>query len=495
MASPSLIFRVRRLLTSFITGQVTHAATLFPGETLDSSFKPVTQKKEFREVPRGISLSTATAIVVANMVGTGVFTSLGFQVIDIHTGFAVMMLWAIGGFCALCGAMAYGELASALPRSGGEYHFLSKVFHPAVGFVAGWTSVTAGFAAPVALSGMAFGQYFQAVIPGISPLLPSVAVVWCVSLIHLHSIRAGSNIQNFLTWPKVFLIALFIGAGFIFGVPQPILFTPAHGDLHTILSAPFAVSLVYVMYAFSGWNAATYIVGEVRDPERNVPRSLLLGTGIVLGLYLGLNAMFLYTTPLPELQGQLEVGVIAGRHLFGPVGARIIGALICLVLVSSISSMVWIGPRVAMTMGEDLRALHFLARKTRTGVPFAASLAQLLLTSLLLFTATFKTVLLYVQFTLILSSFLTVLGLMVFRFMNPDRAHPHRTLGYPVPPLIFLGISGFMMFYLVKSTPVESAAGLATMLLGLLVYFISPKTSQPQNNPPHRPDSPIDLIR
>lgn len=409
------------------------------------------------------------------MVGTGVFTSLGFQITDIHSGFVLMMLWVVGGLCALCGAMSYGELASALPRSGGEYNFLSKVFHPAIGFVAGWSSATAGFAAPVALSSMAFGQYFQSVIPGVSPLILSLTVVWIITLIHLHSINAGSKIQNFLTWPKVVMISGFVAAGFIFGHPQPLSFLPIHGDAHLIMSAPFAVSLVYVMYAFSGWNASTYIVGEVRNPERNVPRSLLFGTLIVLVLYLGLNLMFLYTTPLNELQGKLDVGVITGRHLFGNIGARLIGALICLVLVSSISSMIWIGPRVAMTMGEDVQFLHFLSRKTKQGVPAAACLMQLLLTTLLLFTATFKIILVYVQFTLILGSFLTVLGLLVFRFKNPDLTHPHRVLVYPLTPLVFLGISGFMMFYIVKTTPMESMAGLGTMLLGLLIYIISPK--------------------
>ena len=428
-----------------------------------------------RNIHPGISLATATAIVVANMVGTGVFTSLGFQIIDLHSGFTLMMLWVVGGLCALCGALCYGELASAFPRSGGEYNFLSTVFHPSIGFLAGWTSATAGFAAPAALSAMAFGQYFQAVIPGSSPLITSVAIVWIISLVHLHSIGAGSKIQNFLTWPKVLMIVTFVAAGFIFGHPQPISFIPVKNDLHLILSNPFAISLVYVMYAFSGWNASTYIVGEVRDPHRNVPRSLLFGTLIVMALYLGLNMMFLYTTPIEQLQGKLEVGVIVGRYLFGNIGGRLTGALICLVLLSSISAIVWIGPRVSMIMGEDVRALRFLSRKTNRGVPAAASLMQLLLTTLLLFTATFNIVLIYVQFTLILCSFLTVLGLMIFRFKTPTLVHSNRVPGYPFTPLIFLGISGYMMFHIVMTTPMESAAGLGTLLLGFLIYFISPK--------------------
>lgn len=411
------------------------------------------------------------------MIGTGVFTSLGFQVVDIRSGFALLMLWVVGGICAFCGALAYGELASALPRSGGEYHFLSKLFHPSVGFVAGWTSATAGFAAPVALSAMAFGQYFQSIMPGSPPLMLSLAVVWIITLVHLHSVSAGSAFQNFFTWIKVVLLAVFIVIGLAAGHPQPVSFSPAPGDWGILFSAPFAISLVYVMYSFSGWNASTYIVGEVRDPERNVPRSLLLGTLIVMALYLALNAMFLYTTPIDQLKGQLDVGVIVGRHVFGNMGGQLIGALICMVLISSISSMVWIGPRVSMTMGEDVHALKFLSRKTGKGVPAVASITQLLITSAFLLTATFKLVLIYVQFTLILCSFLTVLGLLIMRWKHPDLPRPPHIRRHPVAPFVFLGISGFMMIYIIKITPWESVAGLGTMLLGLLIYFVSPKTN------------------
>lgn len=437
-------------------------------------------EKDLQRARTGISLVTATAIVVANMVGTGVFTSLGFQVADIHSVFVLTMLWVVGGICAFCGAMAYGELASAMPRSGGEYHFLSTLFHPSVGFVAGWTSATAGFAAPVALSAMAFGQYFQSLVPVISPFATSLAVVWIITLVHLCSIRAASAFQNFFTWPKVVLILAFVIAGFVTGHRQPVLFSPVSGDAGLLFSAPFAVSLVYVMYAFSGWNASTYIVGEVRDPERNVPRSLLLGTLIVMALYLGLNTMFLYTTPMAEMKGQLEIGAIVGTHVFGNAGGRLTGGLICMVLISSISSMVWIGPRVSMTMGEDVRALKFLALKSRRGIPFAACLVQLLITSVLLCTATFKLVLIYVQFTLILWSFLTVVGMVILRFVHPELPRPHRTRGYPVTPVVFLGISGFMMFYIIKTAPWESVAGLGTMLTGLLIYFLSPKSISPK---------------
>ncbi|MEI6279402.1 MAG: amino acid permease [Verrucomicrobiae bacterium] len=420
---------------------------------------------------------TATAIVVANMVGTGVFTSLGFQVSGCPSGFSLLMLWVIGGVCALCGALAYGELAAALPRSGGEYHFLSEIFHPSVGFVAGWASATVGFAAPVALSAIAFGSYAQAVFHGFSPLILSLAVVGIVTGVHLSSVRAGSAFQNVFTWLKVALILIFIVAGCVLCPGQPISFAPHREDIGMIFSAPFAVSLVYVMYSYSGWNGSTYIIGEVASPERNLPRSLVAGTLIVTALYVGLNFVFLHTTPLASLAGQLEIGTLAGIRIFGPKGGLFVGALISLALVSSVSCMMWIGPRVTMTMGEDLRALRFLGRRTSRGVPVVAILLQLAIVLLLIFTATFQMALLYMQFTLILCSFLTVLGMMVLRWTHPDLPRPYKTWGFPFTPLIFLGVSLWMMGYVIKSHPWESLAGLGTLALGLVICFLSPKTS------------------
>ncbi len=423
---------------------------------------------------RSVSLVTATALVVANIIGTGVFTSLGFQIHDIPSGFSLMLLWIVGGVAALCGALSYGELAAALPRSGGEYHFLSEIYHPAAGFVAGWTSATVGFAAPVALAAIAFQTYLRAVFPGLPGWPFAVAIVWIITAMHLKDVEMGGLFQNFFTFLKVALIAGVIVAGLFTRHPQPVSFLPGRQDA-VVFGAPFAISLVYVMYAYSGWNASTYIAGEVRDPGRNIPRSLLIGTLGVMALYVALNAVFLYTTPAAELSGQLEVGIIAGRRIFGETGGRIMGGLICIGLVSSISSMMWIGPRVSMAMGEDLAALRFLAWKTGKGVPLAAVLLQLAVVTGLLATASFQRINTYIQFSLTLCSFLTVLGVFVLRFRRPALPRPYRTWGYPVTPLLFLAIAFFMLLEIARFKPVESFSGLGTMLLGLLVYFTSPK--------------------
>src|SRR5216110_2543003 len=390
---------------------------------------------------RTIGFVTASSIVIANIIGTGIFTSLGFQVIDIHAGFPLLMLWIIGGITALCGALCYGELSAALPRSGGEYHFLSQVYHPALGFMAGFVSATVGFAAPIALAAMAFGKYFVGVFGVGSPVLLSFVVVWVVTLFHLRNLQIGSAFQNLWTIVKLLLIGALIAAGFLIEPKQEITFLPQSGDTGWIFSGAFAVALVYVLYSYSGWNASSYIIGEVKKPEKNVPRSLLAGTLIVIVAYVLLNAIFLATTPQDEMRGQLEVGLIAGKHIFGTNGGRVAGAVICLGLISAISSMTWIGPRVTMSMGEDHWLLRFLGRKNTGGVPANAALVQLLIVNLLLLTRSFELVVVYIQFALLLCSLLTVIGVIVLRASRPNVSRPYRVWLYPLPPLLFAAIT------------------------------------------------------
>ena len=427
-----------------------------------------------------IGFSTACGIVIANIIGTGVFTSLGFQVIDIQSGFPLLMLWIVGGVAALCGALCYGELSAALPRSGGEYHFLSEIYHPAVGFMAGFVSATVGFAAPVALAAMAFGKYFYGVFHFGSPVVLSFVLVWVVTLFHFGNLRRGSTFQNVWTIVKLILIAALVGAGFLVQPKQPINFLPAPGDATSIFTGAFAVSLVYVMYSYSGWNASSYIIGEVKQPERNVPRSLIAGTLVVIAAYVLLNAIFLATTPASEMRGQLEVGLIAGKHIFGEGGGRVVGAIICLGLISAVSSMTWIGPRVTMSMGEDHWLLRFLGRKNAYGVPANAVIAQLLIVNVLLLTRSFELVVVYIQFALLLCSLLTVVGVIVLRVTRPNISRPYRVWFYPMPPLVFALITIWMMIYLLGSKTTESIAGLVTALVGFLLYFCAGKRVSPR---------------
>ena len=425
-----------------------------------------------------ISPLTATCIVVANMVGTGIFTSLGFQVAGVPTGFAIMAIWVAGGICALCGALSYAELGAALPRSGGEYHFLGVIYHPAVGFLAGWVSATVGFAAPVAIAAIAFGTYFAEVVPGLNPLVLSLAVVTVCTLVLLRDLQLGSAFQNGSTILKIALILIVIAAGFCVRSTEPVSFLPTKTDGALILSAPFAVSLYWVMYAYSGWNASTYIVGELRNPSRTIPLSVGLGTVLVMVLYVAMNAVFLRTTPVAEMIGKQQVAVIAGSHIFGSAGAKVMALFICLGLVSTVSAMMWIGPRITAAMGEDLRALNWLARRNAHGMPTTAILTQFAIVIVLLLTTTFQTAVNLVQFSLTLCSALAVLGVFVLRWRRPDLPRPYRTWGYPITPLIFLVISLWMLEHMLAdpNTRTPSLRGLWLMVLGLAVYFLSPKT-------------------
>jgi APA family basic amino acid/polyamine antiporter len=428
-----------------------------------------------------VSVIVATAIVVADMVGVGVFTSLGFQVKDIPSGFSILLLWVVGGLVALCGVFSYSELGAMFPRSSGEYNFLSRAFHPSFGFLAGWVSATVGFAAPVALAAMAFGEYAKSLLPDVSPLALAVAVVWLVSLVQLSGVRQSGTFQLISTILKVVLILAFLVAGFVIGTPQPVSFVPSASDFAHITGGPFAIGLVFVMYSFSGWNAATYIIGEMRMPEQNLPRALLAGTLIVLVLYVALNAVFLYTTPIDKLSGQLDVAHVAGSYIFGDIGGRIVSAMICIGLVSSISAMMWIGPRVMMTMGEDIPALRLFARKSRQGAPAYAILFQLAVANLMLFTRSFEAVLDFIQFALLFCSFFTVLGVIKLRVTRPDLRRPYRAWGYPVTSVVFLLVTAFMMYHLLTERPLQSFLGILIMISGLLIYAVFRQRPDPNS--------------
>ena len=420
-----------------------------------------------------ISAITATNLVVANMIGTGVFTSLGFQVAAIGSDFALIALWIVGGVAALCGALCYAELATALPRSGGEYNYLSRIFHPSVGFLAGWISAVVGFPAPIALAAIAFGKYIQVFVPGVSPVVISLVVVWVITAIHLLGIRVEEMFQNWATFLKVALILVLIVAGLFVANPQHLNLTPGPGTLQTLISGPFAVSLVYVMYSYSGWNAATYITEEVENPAKNVPWALLAGTVIVTLFYVVLNFVFLLATPKQILSGQVEVGLLAGRAIFGPLGGNLVSALIGIGLIATISAMAWIGPRITKRMAEDLPKLRVFGRSSPHGTPYIAVLFQLIAVTVLVVTGTFDAVLVYTQFSLLLCSFLTVLGLIVLRIREPALKRPYKVWLYPITPILFLIITLHMMVFVIRDKPTESLLGLITAIAGLIIFFFS----------------------
>ena len=432
---------------------------------------------------RKIGFTTATALVLANMVGTGVFTSLGFQAAVISSHFALIMLWFIGGITALCGALTYGELASAMPRSGGEYIYLSRIYHPLLGFLSGWVSLTVGFAAPTALAAMALGTYAADVFPQLQPEYIALAVVAGVTAVHTVNLEVGSYFQVIFTSLKVILILLFIMSALFLGQPVHFSLSPGATGWPSVLSPAFAVSLVFVSYAYSGWNAAVYIAGEIRNPRRNLPKALFAGTLLVMVLYLLLNFVFLYTLPLNELtylgpdklrHGHVDVAFHSAVKIFGPAGGRIMAGTIALLLISSVSAMIFAGPRVAMSIGEDLPAFAALGRKNKKGLPVNAILFQAALTFVLIITASFEDVITYAGFTLALLTVLTVSGMFVLRFRFGKPAG-YRTPLYPLPPLIFLAVSIWTLVFLMRDKPLQSGYGLLTMVIGIPVWYFTRK--------------------
>jgi APA family basic amino acid/polyamine antiporter len=256
--------------------------------------------------------TTVIAVVIANMVGTGVFTSLGFQLLDIQSGFVIVMLWAVGGVAAVCGALTYAELGAALPRSGGEYNFLSRIYHPAIGFVSGWVSATIGFAGPTALAAMTFAAYGTSAWSSDTPAwlekTLAVALVALLTVVHGGSRRNSGTLQVMFTILKVGVIVAFCLAALLLAdAVQPVRFLPSPGDGALLTSAAFAVSLIYVSYAYTGWNAATYLSSELENPQKTLPGILLTGTLVVTVLYVSLNYVFLKVAPVSAMAGQVEI--------------------------------------------------------------------------------------------------------------------------------------------------------------------------------------------
>jgi APA family basic amino acid/polyamine antiporter len=336
----------------------------------------------------------------------------------------------------------------------------------------GFCFVTVGFSAPIALSAMALGKYMAAAVPGIPAAWVSVVAVLLLAAVHSLTVRASGNFQVVITSLKIGLIAVFIGLGFLLG--GPLVFAPREGDFGLIFGGPFAVSLMFVLYSYSGWNAAAYIIGEVREPQRTVPGALLLATVIVTILYVLLNAVFLVSGPMDAFAGKIEVGEIAARNLLGEQGGRVMAGLIAGGLISSISAMTWAGPRVAQAVGQDFPALRSFARTSSGGVPRVAIGVQTLLVLLMLATATFETVLVYAQFSILACSFLTVLGVLVLRRSQPALPRPFRCLGYPLTPIVFLALNLFAMVYsALLDRPEQALAGLVTLLIGIGLYFLA----------------------
>jgi len=410
------------------------------------------------------------------MIGTGVFTSLGFQLLEIRSGFVLLMLWVIGGITALCGALCYAELGATLPHSGGEYNFLSRIYHPMAGFISGWVSATVGFAAPTALAALTFGTYLSSVFPSLSALWLASALVVFLTAVHSSSHASSGGLQSALTVLKLLLIVGFsILALWWVETPQPLEFSPVKGDGALLISGSFAVALIFVNYAYSGWNAATYISSELEQPRKHLPIILITSTVLVALCYLLLNYVFLATAPMDALAGKVEVGYVAAQYAFGKTGATIMGIMLATLLISTVSAMIVAGPRVLHAIGQDFPAFKELGVANSDGVPARAIGLQCFVTLLFLWTSSFESILIFSGATMALNTFFAVLGIFVLRWQHAEMERPYKTWLYPLPPIIFLAITGWTLVYTVMQRPVEAWMSASIIVSGAVFYLLSIK--------------------
>ena len=439
---------------------------------------------------RKLGLFPATNIVVANMIGAGIFTTSGLLLAGLKDPLLMLILWAVGGVIAICGALSYGELGAAMPGAGGEYLFLSKLYHPLFGFLSGWVSFMVGFSAPIAASALGFSEYFNRAVPGFSIWLNdagisnphttgkliAMSVILIFTFIHYRGIKYGARIQNILTILKVALIVILLVAGFSSG----------QGDFSNLSAGSklpgglaswktIALSLMWIMFAYSGWNASTYLGAEIKNPTRTLPMSLLYGTGIVMVLYLLINLLYIYGIHPDEMKGVISVGGLAMGNLFGKSADILFSLLIAFALFSSLSAFLIIGPRVYYSMAKDGLFFSSVAKvHKKFGVPSNSIVLQCIIALVLVLSGTFEQVLTYMGFALGIFPIMTVLGVWRLRKREPGSL---RLKGFPVTQIIYL-ISGFLILFLsYLERPVESSIALMTVVIGIPAYYIFKRTN------------------
>ncbi|MDR2910154.1 MAG: amino acid permease [Bacteroidales bacterium] len=436
------------------------------------------------KLERKLGLFPVVNIVVANIVGAGIFTTTGYLMGYLGNAWLMLILWIIGGLIAFCGALSFGELGANFPEAGGEYIFISKLFHPLPGFLSGWLSLIVGFSAPIAASAIGFSKYFVWAFPDIQTWLLTdriisndlfskilaILIIIIFTFIHSRGIIFGAKIQNWLTILKIVLIVGLIATGFTIGngsidnLTGNSLFSYGFKDWK-----PIGLSLLFVMFAYSGWNAATYIGSEIKNPAKIIPRSLLISTGIVLVLYFLLNLFFVYAIPPEKIIDEPEIGGLAAGLAFGKTAETVISLLISFALFSSLSSSIILGPRVYYSMAKQGYFFSFAAKiHSRFGVPYASVLVQGLLAIVMVLSGTFEQILIYMGFSLGIFPIIAVLGIFKLRKSGKSTL---KMPGYPYVQIIFI-LSGILMLILsFLERPYESLVAILTALSGIPFFY------------------------
>jgi len=440
------------------------------------------------KLKRQLGLFPATNIVIANMVGAGIFTTSGLLMAGLHDPILMMVLWAVGGIIALCGALSYGELGAAMPEAGGEYLFLSKLYNPLFGFLSGWVSFMVGFSAPIAASALGFSQYFCRAVPVLPAWLDkagimnaswtgkllAVSIILIFTFIHYRGIKYGARIQNVLTLLKVALIMTLLIAGFTSGKGDMGNFSKGSNIAPGIAGwKTIGLSLMWIMFAYSGWNASTYLGSEIKNPLKILPKSLLYGTGIVIILYLGINMLYVYGINPETMKGVISVGGLAMGNLFGRSADILFSLLIAFALFSSLSAFIIIGPRVYYSMAKDglfFKSAGRIHKKYK--VPSNSILLQCIIAVIMVLSGTFEQVLTYMGFALGIFPILAVFGVIKLR---RDNQKAIRLPGYPITQILFITTGLLILGLSYAERPMESSIAALTVIAGIPAYYIFKK--------------------
>lgn len=439
-------------------------------------------------LPRCIGWFTASCVLVSNVVGTGIFTTTGFMARDLGHPGLILFIWLMGGLIALAGALSYSELGTALPVSGGEYVYLYRAYGPFIGFLSGWTSFTVGFSAAIAAGAMSFAAYLNQLLvfdgdQGLRSTVIALALLWSITAFHLAGKGAGGLLQRTLTVLNIGAILLLMAAGVMGGKGDWAHLSQSDAQATPSIGLSI-VSLIFALYAYSGWNAAVYLAGEITEPARTIPRALISGTVFVTLLYLGLNVFYFYALSVTDLARPplLPVASKVAVALLGSDAARFVTILLCLLITGAISAMVWAGPRVYYAMAKDgLIPAYFCRTSATHDAPVNAILLQSLWASILILSGSFKQLVIYSGTVLTLFSALAVEAVLILRRKEPDLPRPYRTPLYPFVPWFFILMSMAIIWNAVSERPVEAGLGLATVLTGPPLYFIWQRFSETHN--------------
>lgn len=415
-----------------------------------------------------IGWKTATAIVISNMVGTGVFTSLGYQVPELHNTFTIILLWTIGGILALIGAFIYAELGAHFKQSGGDYIYLSRTYHPIMGYITSWVSLIVGFSGPIALAALAMAKYlgFE------NERSTAILIIIIIAVFQCFSLKVSSRFQNIFAVLKVAFIVVLILIGISISPSPTNALLWDNSWTHEIIVPAFASSLVFVTYAYTGWNSASYIVEEIEKPKVNLPKALIIGTVFVTVSYVLVNFVFLKHASIEQMEGKEDIANIAFTNILGVRGVKWISYLIALQLVSTISGYLWVGSRVTQATARENHLWSYLGKENKNRIPIWAVVAHTLISILIILSGKFEEIFIYTAFVLQL---LSTAAVSTSLFIKKKDRELFKGNIFLLMPGIFLLFSFYILYFTFVNHPRESIIGLGIIGAGMTLYFFDKK--------------------